>query len=838
MKLVSLLLSFLLYTVILCESQIDDYLYDKGMREENHANKVAEARDYHDRALRGEFCGKIKNTERFLTLAHLIKVNDKIAGASSGGFYRDQERKMWIVKKGQNAVNEYLGAKIMKLFVPNTPEVKLLKDAPGFTASLYIQEFHMETAIQKLINKSIVGQFELNLAMDLIGIGDRNYANMGYISQNNVFEAVRIDFDESFKHFNFDLPIDPKLNMCAELYSSNLSGKKAKRILNTPDELIFYVLGDSYNDLLTIKADFDVEHYKKLADVIIARKALFIKKSEEMGQCRLEEEAEIEDFLPNLIDDLSLTKKLKGEINTNCEFDFDLLERCSKEKRFNIINLLIEYCFNFGQENVGTLLHWAVREEKRDIVELLLKEGVDPNVRDKYGKTPLQWGVKETGYGLTKLLLEYGARVNEQDDSGHTVLHTAIEANNMDLVKLLLKNEANLIIRDVQGSTLYDWAVEKEFHDFLNAFSLLHWIIKNGDIEDLKYALEKDLNINQKDEKGRTALHLGLLRGDINVIELLLDKKADPNIQDKNGKTALHSAMEKGDLDIINLLIDNDANPNIADFQGTLPLHLAAKNGHFEVLEFIRSLTHLNEELCDQEIMHYAGMRGQWDIVKYALERGVDPNSEDRDGYSLFFWVIHYDNLELIQFLSENYFFDLNTWNLSRRPLHYAIEKGHLDIVAFLLQKKVDPNLEDEEGDTALDVAVNFNQLNVIKLLIENGVDIKRQVDEKPYLLQKPILRNQMDVFKFLLENRVNPNAKDHNGDTALDTAIFCGRRDAVQILLDFDVNIKAQDKKGLTFYEKALKSHQREIGKLIESKMKEKHFFYWYWFWFKKWAY
>lgn len=58
-----------------------------------------------------------------------------------------------------------------------------------------------------------------------------------------------------------------------------------------------------------------------------------------------------------------------------------------------------------------------------------------------------------------------------------------------------------------------------------------------------RFLMEDGVDINGKDEKGRTFLHLSVIRideGTIDFVNLLLSKGADPNIQDMDGNTPLH----------------------------------------------------------------------------------------------------------------------------------------------------------------------------------------------------------------------------------------------------------------------------------------------------------
>lgn len=49
---------------------------------------------------------------------------------------------------------------------------------------------------------------------------------------------------------------------------------------------------------------------------------------------------------------------------------------------------------NFQDANGNTLLHWAVKREKVDLIKLLLAYGADPAIKNKRGNTPLDRAYK------------------------------------------------------------------------------------------------------------------------------------------------------------------------------------------------------------------------------------------------------------------------------------------------------------------------------------------------------------------------------------------------------------------------------------------------------------
>ena len=64
---------------------------------------------------------------------------------------------------------------------------------------------------------------------------------------------------------------------------------------------------------------------------------------------------------------------------------------------------------------------------------------------------------------------------------------------------------------------------------------------------------------------------------------------------------------------------------------------------------------------------------------------------------------------------------------LNSEEFFAAAKKGDVKKIADVLEANIDPNLQDQEGCTALHWASALGKLEVVKLLLENGADINAQ---------------------------------------------------------------------------------------------------------------
>ncbi|GFR24743.1 hypothetical protein TNCT_330431 [Trichonephila clavata] len=99
-----------------------------------------------------------------------------------------------------------------------------------------------------------------------------------------------------------------------------------------------------------------------------------------------------------------------------------------------------------------------------------------------------------------------------------------------------------------------------------------------------KYLVDKK-DVNVKNDKGNTPLHLAVEEGNLEAVKHLIEKGADLNVPDKHGWTPLYYAVYSGNINVVRFLIDQGADYNITDNEGT-PVYYAFQYGHVRIVKY------------------------------------------------------------------------------------------------------------------------------------------------------------------------------------------------------------------------------------------------------------
>jgi ankyrin repeat protein len=276
------------------------------------------------------------------------------------------------------------------------------------------------------------------------------------------------------------------------------------------------------------------------------------------------------------------------------------------------------------------------------------------------------------------------------------------------------------------------------------------------------------------------------------VVEFLLQSQADVNAQDNNGYTALMCAVKKGEIKIIKSLLDcKNLNVNIEDnARCTTALSIAVRKNYY-------------------------------DVTQCLLDFGADIDWRSASGVTLLMSCISYGgDLQLANLLVERGV-DVDAQdNNGQTALMYAVTEPNSRVVEVLLQSQADVNAQDNSGYTALMLAVKKGEINIIKFLLDcNNIDIKIKDKAGITALSIAVSKNYYDVTQWLLDRGANIDWRSASGATLLMSCISNGGDlRLANLLVERGVDVDAQDNNGQTALMLAMQANRTDIVELLRA--------------------
>lgn len=267
----------------------------------------------------------------------------------------------------------------------------------------------------------------------------------------------------------------------------------------------------------------------------------------------------------HLCDDLDRTYRTVGGAGTFRKLNFYLFDAAERgcldlASRFVGLGADVGARDRFG----NTALNIAARMGHRDLIGYLLDEGSDLEKANLAGSTPLLRAVDGDRRRAVKVLLEAGADPNVANLKGIRPLTAAAFNGNDRLVKLLLDHGADPDHADRTGKPAIIYAAGKGFAgivdqligagvsaDVADAHELTPLMWAAGHTNDvpadeaiatIELLLAHGADIDQLDDRGRSALMIAAERGHAEVVQHLLAMDADPLAKDRDGKRAIDLA--------------------------------------------------------------------------------------------------------------------------------------------------------------------------------------------------------------------------------------------------------------------------------------------------------
>jgi ankyrin repeat protein len=326
---------------------------------------------------------------------------------------------------------------------------------------------------------------------------------------------------------------------------------------------------------------------------------------------------------------------------------------------------------------------------------------------------------------------------------------------------------------------------------------------------------------------GTTAIMWAASNDDLELVRALIKAGANVKLKNQFGTSALTEAAIIGSTPVIDALLKAGADPDTKNPEGETPLMAAARSGHVEAARrLLASGADVNarEHFGGQSALMWAAAQGQAEMVRFLASRGADVNARG--------FVRQWER----KVITEPRPKDMNKGGFT--PLLYAAREGCVACARELIAARADPDLEDPDRVTPLNMALLNLHFELAAYMIKAGAD----VDKWDFFGRSPLYMaadvstlptkgngamavipsedsvTALDVARLLLEAGANPNLQlkrrppyrdvpqDRGGDTILAQgatpllrAARAGDAPFVDLLLEHGALVDLPSKEGVT---------------------------------------
>ncbi|CAI5451061.1 unnamed protein product [Caenorhabditis angaria] len=352
------------------------------------------------------------------------------------------------------------------------------------------------------------------------------------------------------------------------------------------------------------------------------------------------------------------------------------------------------------------------QQNEAEVLKILEEHPGEVSIRDDEGNTYLNYAAEKSSLEIFKKLYELDTTVlDDPNKKGVTPLINSIMSGNLNISKFLAENGANVHQLDNDGH------------------NLIHWATVCGQIESLKWAIDKKVDINLKDytQEG-CAVHYATVMDDISpevsqaILLILLRHGAMPNSKDVDNRTPILWCASNGNVDAIEVLASSGGDLLIKDRDSLGVLHCAASHGYHEIIDVV--MNRIPRTMVDDQdsaghtALVYAVTYGHYESALKLLQYGADPNHQDQRLRTAAHSAAAKGQMRMLKLLRQyNASFDIQNYR-GDMPFHEAVQSGSKDVVEWLLA--MDSSVLDapnHNGRTGLHLAAAAGNLELVILL-------------------------------------------------------------------------------------------------------------------------
>lgn len=341
---------------------------------------------------------------------------------------------------------------------------------------------------------------------------------------------------------------------------------------------------------------------------------------------------------------------------------------------------------------------------------------------------------KDSDKKLLEKMLDSGEiDINEKNDAGESFLHICLSSKKQQSALWLISKNISL------DTTAFDIAINNQYHKIVKL--LLNSI---------------DIDINKKNEFGRTLLQDSVILGDHEMAKILIEHGADINSKDNKNRNVLYDAMSYNNEKFIDYILSfgNLELNNIDTSKDSILNHNSIKNNNSMASKLIDKGA--NPTLLDRSGKSFLcrcalnGIDGLH-LIHQAIEKGFDINSKIKDNHTILMILV--DELSKLKDSDDED---------RKKVIRYMLKD--------LISKGLDINAQTIENETVLFKAVRLNDEMLVKLLLESKIDVNIQNNKKQSALVIAVYQGieSIKIIIDLLKHKADPTLTNN-----LDKTLF-----------------------------------------------------------------
>lgn len=271
----------------------------------------------------------------------------------------------------------------------------------------------------------------------------------------------------------------------------------------------------------------------------------------------------------------------------------------------------------------------------------------------------------------------------------------------------------------------------------------------------------------------------------------------------------LHWAAYKGNAEIVNYLIAKGSDINFEDSHAATPIAFASGAGIVNPATydaFFKAGIDPKKKYADGTTLLLLSIPNDKDLTTtdYLVSKGLSLKDADKNGYTAFDYAARAGNIAQLKTLLEKGVKHTDNALISAAQ-GMRRSANPIEVYQYLVDDlKLKPTITASNGQTVLHIlARKEKQSEIVKYFIDKGVDINKADKDGNTAFILASEGKDLELLQTLLPKVKNINAVNLKGESALTQAVKGSSAEIVSFLLSkgADINIKDNNGNNLAFY-------------------------------------